>query len=399
MAIDAGIYNQLKYPDPNGLSGMLDLYQQGKEHQVDRKNKLASLAQEQEMQSIQLDEAKGRQFFQQHLQTALEHSGGDLRKARDFAFQSGHPEGVAWAQQADKFIKEQEAKDRQNQFGDVVNSIGQPSVTSNQTEMLMQGGGNPSYTSMPETPEQRQQKMLKMLSINPEAGAQVAGVLNKPEEFRMKQAEARQARQDAFVQQENMARLVAGLKPAKEDNTLVAVIGPDGVTPTLVPRSQAGGMRPATGVNPDKPLTDSQSKALLFGSRMKASDDIIKTLEKEGTTTSVPGSRAPLVGGVVNYFSSANQQNLDQAKRDFINAVLRRESGAVISPSEFENGEKQYFPQIGDSDAVKKQKAANRNLAMRGVLVEVPEKHRNELFKDQNQSIDIEAILAKHGVK
>jgi hypothetical protein len=216
MAIDAGIYNQLKYPDPNGLSGMLDLYQQGKEHQVDRKNKLAQLAQEQEMRSIQLDEAKGRQFFQQHLQTALEHSGGDLRKARDFAFQSGHPEGVAWAQQADKFIKEQEAKDRQNQFGEVVNSIGQPSVTSNQTEMLMQGGGNPSYTSMPETPEQRQQKMLKMLSINPESGAQVAGVLNKPEEFRMNQAEARQARQDKFSQEENMARLVAGLKPSKE---------------------------------------------------------------------------------------------------------------------------------------------------------------------------------------
>jgi hypothetical protein len=220
MPIDAGIYNVLNTKAPEQISNAfsftpMDAMLQGKL----AKNKLASLVQEQEMRSIQLDEAKGRQFFQQHLQTALEHSGGDLRKARDFAFQSGHPEGVAWAQQADKFIKEQEAKDRQNQFGDVVNSIGQPSVTSNQTEMLMQGGGNPSYTSMPETPEQRQQKMLKMLSINPEAGAQVAGVLNKPEEFRMKQAEARQARQDAFAQQENMARLVAGLKPAKEETS------------------------------------------------------------------------------------------------------------------------------------------------------------------------------------
>jgi hypothetical protein len=82
--------------------------------------------------------------------------------------------------------------------------------------MLIQGGGNPSYTSIPESPEQRQQKILKMMSLNPEAGTHIANVLNKPEELRMKQAEARQARQDTFNQQENMARLVAGLKPTKE---------------------------------------------------------------------------------------------------------------------------------------------------------------------------------------
>ena len=63
---------------------------------------------------------------------------------------------------------------------------------------------------------------------------------------------------------------------------------------------------------------------------------------------------------------------LDQAKRDFTNAVLRRESGAAIAQSEFDSADKQYFPQIGDSDKVIAQKARARQIAIQGVLAEVP---------------------------
>jgi len=38
--------------------------------------------------------------------------------------------------------------------------------------------------------------------------------------------------------------------------------------------------------------------------------------------------------------------------------VLRKESGAAIAASEFDNAEKQYFPQPGDSDQVISQKRA-----------------------------------------
>tara|TARA_R100001530_G_scaffold34938_1_gene27299 strand:+ start:2308 stop:2460 length:153 start_codon:yes stop_codon:yes gene_type:complete len=34
-----------------------------------------------------------------------------------------------------------------------------------------------------------------------------------------------------------------------------------------------------------------------------------------------------------------------QTERDFVNAVLRRESGAAISGSEFRTARKQYLPQ------------------------------------------------------
>jgi hypothetical protein len=125
-----------------------------------------------------------------------------------------------------------------------------------------------------------------------------------------------------------------------------------------------------------KPLNDSQSKALLFGTRMQEAHKALGQLATEGTTTSVIGSRLPLVGGAINAMSSGNNQMLDQAKRDFMTAVLRRESGAAISSGEFDTADKQYFPQIGDSPQVIAQKSRNRELAIKGVLVEVPQKQR-----------------------
>jgi len=170
----------------------------------------------------------------------------------------------------------------------------------------------------------------------------------------------------------------------------------------LVQQDKQGNIKRVEGFSPksgaDKPLTDAQSKAALFGTRMQNSDQIINELASKGTTTSVPFSRTGFgVGGVINAASSGSQQQLDQAKRDFINATLRRESGAVISPSEFDNAEKQYFPQIGDSAAVIKQKANNRAIATRGVQAEVPKGQRgviNEIAGSNTPSID--SLLQKY---
>lgn len=120
-----------------------------------------------------------------------------------------------------------------------------------------------------------------------------------------------------------------------------------------------------------KPLTDTQSKALLFGSRMQAANEIMDKLSKGGKDFSTPGANG-MLGGVVNLANTKEGQMLDQAKRDFINATLRRESGAVISDPEFDNGSKQYFPQPGDAAEVIEQKRNNRLLAQRGILAEVP---------------------------
>jgi hypothetical protein len=75
---------------------------------------------------------------------------------------------------------------------------------------------------------------------------------------------------------------------------------------------------------------------------------------------------------------SAQQQQVDQARRNFITAVLRKESGAAIGASEFANEEKKYFPQTGDTDAVIKQKQDARELAIKAMGIQAgPQGARN----------------------
>lgn len=150
--------------------------------------------------------------------------------------------------------------------------------------------------------------------------------------------------------------------------------------------------RPIAGK--DGGMNDSQSKALLFGSRMQEADRLLGDLSEKGADRpwllKTYGEKTPIIGSAVgdalNVFQGANQQQVEQAQRDFINAVLRRESGAAISPGEFDNARKQYFPQPGDSGAVKEQKAMNRQLATNGMLAEVPKSKRDSLNRDAKPS-------------
>lgn len=113
-----------------------------------------------------------------------------------------------------------------------------------------------------------------------------------------------------------------------------------------------------------KPLTEAQGKATLFVSRMDKADKIMTGLNDSGTKNPALLSGVPLVG---NFTASDKQQQLEQAQRDFVNATLRQESGAAISPTEFDSAKKQYFPQRGDSQAVIDQKAENRRTAIAGM--------------------------------
>lgn len=187
------------------------------------------------------------------------------------------------------------------------------------------------------------------------------------------------------------------------------VTGPDGV-PILVRQDKAGNISRVEGFGPKagaaKPLNDVQAKALLFGSRMQEADKILTGLESAGVlrpgaikqTAEAAAGFVPFIGDKVsdavgsatNWTQSPEQQKVEQAQRDFVNAVLRRESGAVISDSEFRNAAKQYFPSAGDSQEVRKQKAANRALATRGLLAEVPTGQRGSITQPANSGATVD---------
>lgn len=136
------------------------------------------------------------------------------------------------------------------------------------------------------------------------------------------------------------------------DGTLEAIQMPDGVTGKL---------------------NESQAKAAGMGSRALAAHNLLTELEDKGVTTpsiiKMGAESVPLIGGALGMAANAmvaspDQRKVDQLQRDFINAVLRPESGASISASEFDNARKQYFPQPNDdAEAIRlKQEAREREL-------------------------------------
>jgi hypothetical protein len=136
-----------------------------------------------------------------------------------------------------------------------------------------------------------------------------------------------------------------------------------------------------TGIE-GKPPNEAQGNAIAFGARMNDSNRILESLEGKGVTSGgkikgfvsgtlealVPYQGEKLAAGAESvlrpFLSSENQNNYEQAKLNFITAVLRKESGAAIGQTEFATEERKYFPQVGDSDSTIKQKQEARRLAI-----------------------------------
>lgn len=118
-----------------------------------------------------------------------------------------------------------------------------------------------------------------------------------------------------------------------------------------------------------KKITADQRKVATFSARMQQAEDVFDELEAQefepqSFLGGIAGKVLPGAG------QTKERQQFEQAKRNFVNAVLRRESGAAISDQEFANADKQYFPQPKDSDEVLAQKKENRELVRKGFQVE-----------------------------
>ncbi len=127
----------------------------------------------------------------------------------------------------------------------------------------------------------------------------------------------------------------------------------------------------AYGLSPTKPLTEAQAKDVTFGTRAGEANTYINNLESSVASMN-PLSFAAQVAAepnaVGNTFVSDNIRQLRQAERNFETAVLRRESGAAISSSEFATDEKKYFPRPGDDATTLAQKAQARQTAIKSMM-------------------------------
>jgi len=103
----------------------------------------------------------------------------------------------------------------------------------------------------------------------------------------------------------------------------------------------------------------SQYEAGNYAHRIDQSESVLSSLTNEGFD---PGAWYNKIksADAANAIKDPKQRKYAQAMRNFINATLRRESGAAIAESEFTNAHKQYFAQLNDDPETLAQKAENR---------------------------------------
>lgn len=110
---------------------------------------------------------------------------------------------------------------------------------------------------------------------------------------------------------------------------------------------EAGG---GPGGTPGK-ITEAQSKALGFGRRAMLADQIIERVTND-PKADVSSLKTQIKSGLPKWLGGAKnqrEQDIATAKLSFIASVLRKESGAAVTPQEFAQYDSMYFPQPGDS--------------------------------------------------
>jgi len=187
-----------------------------------------------------------------------------------------------------------------------------------------------------------------------------------------------QENQRIALQRQADARAAEQAKQPKFD------AGSGGFVYAPTPENPQGKFVPVTGIEGKAP-NEAQGNAIAYGVRMDGANKILEGLEGKGVTSGgkikgfvsgtlealVPYQGEKLAAGAESvlrpFLSSENQNNYEQAKENFITAVLRKESGASISPAEFAREERKYFPQVGDNDSTIKQKQDARRLAISAI--------------------------------
>lgn len=217
----------------------------------------------------------------------------------------------------------------------------------------------------------------QLIAANPQLGMSLAqlALSNKRDErdfgFRQQEATRSQGNTDRSfqLQQQQAAEAARGYEIRERE-------GPNGVKELVRIHKQTGAATalPIEGetTQPNNPfqqgkMNESQSKDALYTSRMLKAEQVLRGIDAEVATSALNKFSGVVSDKLGVNVRPAEYQKFDQARRDFVNATLRRESGAVISEQEFANANQQYFPQPGDTKELLAQKRQNRMEAIKGI--------------------------------
>lgn len=111
-----------------------------------------------------------------------------------------------------------------------------------------------------------------------------------------------------------------------------------------------------------KPMTEAQSKDTVFATRAQgAMTELEKTSESLTSYGDMLKSGVPVIG---NKLVSEGYQKAAQAGKEFLQAILRKDTGAAITQSETAEYGSVYLPAPGDTDGTLAQKRLSRQRAV-----------------------------------
>jgi hypothetical protein len=109
-------------------------------------------------------------------------------------------------------------------------------------------------------------------------------------------------------------------------------------------------------------LTETQSKDVGFYNR---GSKIIDRLEKQDQA--LTDALSKVGGNLSNYFKTPQYRQAEQTAREFLAVLLRKDTGAAVTPQEMEMYSSIYLPQPADDPTTIEQKKAARRTALEGI--------------------------------
>lgn len=218
--------------------------------------------------------------------------------------------------------------------------------------------------------EQRGQGLsVPTITAKPMAEPSIPALPADYQRYKMEQADPQYA---AWARQQSAPR-TAPDKPQLIDVTL-----PDGTTQKqwVRPGQSTGTPIGAPGpADAGKPASESDKKVgVLYGSLVGAENTIQSLGSKVDTSSAIDAAlgNAPLISGVTKLGQSDAFRKYEAAALRWSANLLYIKSGATATPEEVRSTYKQFFPQPGDGEDAKAQKAAARQEEMANIRMQYP---------------------------
>jgi len=135
----------------------------------------------------------------------------------------------------------------------------------------------------------------------------------------------------------------------------------------------------------DKPPTGQQNRALGFFNRARQADEDINPIEEDIAKLGLVGTA--WMKSMPNFMQTDIGQKYNQSQRAFTEARLRKDSGATIKDSEYENDRKTYFAEPGDNAATLAQKRRARAQLLASLAAEAGPAALHGFYGDEGDAI------------